>query len=254
MGNLLVNSESASLAIALSEIDEARFGLRVAKASHVTSEGLPGVLAFCREHDVQLLIARCGAEDVRAAQAMESAGFLLMDTLVVYTRSLAASSLPPDVGCVLVRPMRAGEEATVAAVAAEAFRDYRIGHYHADPRLDPRACDAVYTSWARVLCQERGKRSEVLVAEDGGVVIGFLGLRLSSPTEGEGVLNGVAPTAQGRGIYTSLLSEGLEWCRRHGAGCFLISTQLSNWRVQRVWARLGLRLTDASYTFHKWFE
>lgn len=249
-----MNAESASPAIALSEMDEARFGYRVAKASHVTSEGLPEALAFCRRHRVQLLIARCEAEDARAAQAMESAGFLLMDTLVVYTRNLAETSPPRDIGRVPVRPMRAGEEDVVAAVAAEAFRDYRIGHYHADPRLDPCACDAVYTSWARALCQERGERSEMLVAEDGGTVIGFLGLRLSSSAKGVGVLNGVAPAAQGRGTYTSLLGEGLEWCRRHGAGCFVTSTQLRNWRVQRVWARLGLRLTDARYTFHKWFE
>lgn len=249
-----MNPEVASPAVALSQIDEARFGYRVAKASQVTSARLPGILVFCEEYRVHLLIARCRVDDIRAVHAMESAGFLLMDTLAVYTHSLGESLFPPEMERVPVRPMRAEEEDAVVAVAADAFRDYGIGHYHADPRLDPHDCDAIYASWARTLCQQRSKSSEVLVAEDGGVVIGFLGLRLGSPAEGEGVLNGVARTAQGRGVYTSMLGEGLEWCRRHGASRFVISTQLSNWRVQRVWARLGLRLTGASYTFHKWFQ
>lgn len=245
--------EATRFTIALSELDKARFGHRTAKALNVTTERLPGVMAFCREHRVELLIARCSAVDIRAAQAMERAGFQLMDTLVYYARSLTGPP-PASTGQISVRLARAGDEDAVAAVAAEAFHDYGIGHYHADPRLDRRACDAVYVSWARALCHARGESSEMLVAEDGAAMIGFLGLRLNDPMEGEGVLNGVVRAAQGRGVYGSLLTEGLEWCGRRGAQRFVISTQLNNWRVQRVWARLGLALTEACYTFHKWFD
>src|SRR5690349_9849538 len=105
--------------IALSDLDEMRFGCRTAKASHVTAETLPDALAFCRQRQVRLLIARCSAADVRTAQAMELAGCLLMDTLVYYARKLEAA-LSPDRDRVPIRLMQAGEEDAIVAVAADA--------------------------------------------------------------------------------------------------------------------------------------
>ena len=45
---------------------------------------------------------------------------------------------------------------------------------------------------------------EVLVAEVDGRLAGFATLRMNNSEEGEGVLFGVAPFAQGSGIYRSL--------------------------------------------------
>jgi GNAT superfamily N-acetyltransferase len=239
--------------IGLSAIDEDRFGYRTAKVAHVTRDGLSDILAYCREHHIQLLIARCSADDVPVAQAMEQAGFQLMDTLVYYGRHPLEPLQPVHNGRMSIRAVMEGEEDAVTAVARDAFRGYHFGHYHADPRLDRSACDAVYPSWARALCTTRDAASEVLVAENDSAIVGFIALRLNDPLEGEGILNGVLRAEQGQGVYTFLLATGLEWCRQRGACRFLISTQLANWRVQRVWARLGLALADAQYTFHKWF-
>ncbi len=176
-----------------------------------------------------------------------------MDTLVYYVRDLARTPLPADIGPVPARAMRVGEEDAVARVARASFRGYRIGHYHADPRLDPDACDAVYSSWAQSLCFSRGDASEVLVAEKEGEILAFAGVCVNNATHGEGVLNGTAPAAQGQGMYTAVLIKGMEWCKQQGTRRFVISTQLSNWRVQRVWTRVGMEIQTACYTFHKWF-
>jgi GNAT superfamily N-acetyltransferase len=246
--------DAGLLDIALSDIDERRFGYRTAKASRVTLDAVPEMLAFCRDRRVQLLIVRCSAADIRVAQALERAGCQLMDTLIYYTRSLTRTPPPSDTGRFPVRPMPPGEADSVSQVAAEAFRDYKIGHYHADPRLDPAACDAVYASWAHALCLSRGASSEVLVAGKEGTILGFGAVRLNNPLEGEGVLFGLAPAAQGFGIYTSLVIKGMEWCKEKGARRFIISTQLSNWQVQRAWTRMGMEPNSAYYTFHKWFD
>jgi RimJ/RimL family protein N-acetyltransferase len=248
-----VTPKSVVPTIDLSDVDEDRFGYRTAKAAHVTRDGLPGVLAYCREHHIQLLIARCLADDMPAAQAMEQAGFQLMDTLVYYACNPLERLQPMQNGRISIRAVMEGEEDAVTEVARDAFHGYRFGHYHADPRLDRSACDAVYPSWARALCTTRDAAREVLVADNNCAIVGFIGLRLNDPSEGEGILNGVLRAEQGQGVYTFLLAAGLEWCRQRGAHRFLISTQLANWRVQRVWARLGLALADAQYTFHKWF-
>lgn len=239
--------------VALSALDEERFGIRTAKAPAVTAALLPAVLDVCRRERVALLIARCDAADVAAAQALEAAGGFLTDTLVYYARTLADAPEPVEHGAPPVRPVRPGEEGTVEAVAAAAFRGY-LGHYHADPRLDRAACDAVYTSWALRSCRLREVADEVLVAERDGRIVGFATLKLNGPEEGEGILFGVAPEAQGLGVYRALMVNGLAWCRAKGARRMVVSTQITNAAVQRVWTRLGFELRHAVYTFHAWFD
>src|SRR5712692_3984505 len=131
----------------LSSIDSERFGIRVARAPHVTVDVLPGVLRFCISNTVDLLIARCANDDLVAAQSMEARGFLLTDTLVYYSFDLAKRPIPEDAGKVRVRPLRPEDETQVQGVAAASFKGY-FGDYRADPRLVRRNCDEAYFSWA----------------------------------------------------------------------------------------------------------
>jgi GNAT superfamily N-acetyltransferase len=244
---------TAGQVVSLSPLDEERFGVRSARAAHVTAAALPSVLDFCCQNDVQFLVARCAAADLPAAQAMEAQGFLLMDTLVYFARDLAVKPVPEDGGRTPIRPLKAGEEQKVAAVAARSFQGYS-GHYHADPRLARARCDEAYVSWAMRSCTARDVADEVLVAEHDDQVLGFATLRLNSPTEGEGVLFGVAPEAQGRGIYRSLMVNGMRWCAAKGVSAMVVSTQVTNIAVQKVWTRLGFEPSRGNYTFHKWFR
>lgn len=78
----------------LSAIDEERFGFPVARANNVTQEKLPVIMKFCGENGVVLLIARCLASELGAAQLIEDHGFQLMDTLVYYARNLKNPPIP----------------------------------------------------------------------------------------------------------------------------------------------------------------
>jgi GNAT superfamily N-acetyltransferase len=243
---------SAEPALArLSALDTERWQAVTAKASDVTAAVLPRVLKFCSENAVRLLIARCPAADLAAAQAMERAGFQLMDSLVYYSRNLAGS-LPDDASALRIRAHAAGDEAGVRRVASQAFAGY-LGHYHADPRLDRRQCDEAYVDWAHRSCASREVADEVLVGESDGQIMAFATLRLNSAEEGEGVLFGVAPQAQGRGVYRSLMLAGMRWCHTNGRARMVVSTQVTNFAVQKVWARLGFEPSNACHTFHKWF-
>jgi len=239
--------------VSLSAIDEERFGIRTAKALQVTLDVLPSVMDFCRTNRVALLIARCLASELQAAQAMERQGFTLMDTLGYYERNLVKKPIPQDIGKFLIRPIRPGEEDKVKINAAKSFRGY-FGHYHADNRLDPTKCDEVYSSWAFRSCVSRDVASEVLVADSDSSVVGFATLRLNSQEEGEGILFGVCPSVQGQGIYRSFTIKGMEWCLSKGATRMVVSTQITNIAVQKVWTRVGFESSHAYYTFHKWFD
>ena len=64
---------------------------------------------------------------------------------------------------------------------------------------------------------------------------------------------GVAPEAQGRGIYRSLMIGAMLWFRTRGTARMVVSTQVTNAAVQKVWTRLGFEPWKSNYTFHKWF-
>jgi GNAT superfamily N-acetyltransferase len=240
------------MSVALSEIDRSRFGMTVARAGNVTNDNLAEILAFCGDNHVAMLIARCYTTNLDTVQAMEDEGFRLMDTLVYYSFDFGRSEIPADTG-VTVRPIKAGEDGAVKAVAARSFEGY-YGHYHADPRLDKIKADEAYVDWAVRSCVLPEVADEVLVADLDGQIVGFATLRMNNPEEGEGVLFGVDPVAQGRGIYRSFMVGGMNWSKAQGAKRMVVSTQITNIAVQKVWARVGFTLSSAYYTFHKWFD
>jgi len=237
----------------LSAIDENRFGIRTARGNGITVETLPFIMSFCRERAVDLLIARCSSSQIAAAQAMESLGFLLMDTLVYYALDL--ENLPDErwKNDILVRPYQPGEKGVIQDLAREAFRGY-FGHYHADPRLDKALCDEAYSDWAAQSCEGIDGNHEILLAEDKDRIAGFYTIRLNSGTEGEGVLVAIHPDCRGRGVYRALCLASARWCRDQGRKRIITSTQIRNLSVQRTWTRAGSIPLSFHYTFHKWFD
>lgn len=237
----------------LSPLDEERFDIRTAKAQVATVDEVTSTLDFCRQQSVRLLIARCPADRWAAAHALEVAGSRLMDVLVYFKRDLQKTSFPEAAGATTVRTASPQDAEVIAAIARESFKGYQ-GHYHADPRLDRTACDEVYASWARRSCLSREVAHEVLVATHETELLGFITLRRNSPTEGEVCLNAVTPAAQGQGIYRTLMIHALTWCRDRGCRQVIVSTQITNIAVQKVWARVGFEPDRSYLTFHCWFD
>ncbi len=243
---------SSALPVSLSPLDTSRFGVRVARASQVKSEDIPRILDFCVRQSVQLLIARCNTRDLTAAQHLEAQGCFLTDTLVYFRRDLRRTSLP-ELRPIVIRPAEAQDAPAVGEIARQAFRGYD-SHYHADPRLDRAACDALYVDWAERSCREPEAADTVLLAEVAGQAAGFLTLKRISSLEADGRLYAVLPSMQGQGIGQALLITGLHWCRQQGLEAMVISTQITNLPSQVSWARVGFVPHVSYYTFHKWFD
>jgi GNAT superfamily N-acetyltransferase len=239
--------------IHLSAIDEDRFGVRTARVANVTEGQLDAIDAFCQANQVRMLIARCYVYELRTAQLMEGRGYSLMDTLIYYTRRLAATPIAEFSSGVTIRPVQPEEADAVARLTAAVFRNYR-GHYHADTRLDPADSDEVYTSWAYRSVMSRQVADQVLVAEREGQIVGFIAVRMNSKIEGEGALYGVDPAIQGHGIGRNLIIGALRWLEARQAEKMVISTQITNISSQKVWVRLGFEPMHAQYTFHKWYD
>lgn len=239
--------------IELSTLDEERFGVRTAKSKDFTWPDIPEILTQCGQSHIQLLVARCPTSDLKTAQELERRGFLLMDTLVYYEHNLHLTNVIVHDEKIIIRGILPGEAEDVRTLATESFKGYR-GHYHADSRLDVHQCDAVYTDWAYNSCISKNFANEVLVAVLDDEIVGFATLRINDPKESEVVLNGVLPKTQRMGIYRMLIENSLIWSSRRGMKRIIISTQITNIAVQKVWVRVGFQPTSSFYTFHKWFD
>ena len=231
--------------------DAARWGVRSAKAFITSASEVDAVLDFCNANRVEFLVARCPADAIAVAHRLENRGMNLMDTLVFFSLALR-NWVPPELPeGVTVRPFEADELNIVEEIARESFRGY-AGHYHADPRLDRAACDAVYVDWSIRLTRP-APGSTTLVAILDGEPAGYMSFRWSEGHDGQAVLGGVLERARKRGVYRALLAAGLVWLREQGAGTATVSSQIVNNSVQKVWTRLGFEPRGAQYTFHGWF-
>lgn len=243
----------ATPALQLSTLDEQRFGVRTVKIEVASPADVATVLEFCRQESVRLLIARCPADAWAAAHALEANAGRLMDVLVYFARDLLKTPVPEPPATVSVREATPADAEAVTAVARGAFHDYQ-GHYHMDPRLDRAACDEVYVSWAHRSCLSQAVAHAVFVATQGADLLGFLTMRLNNPQEAEVCLNGVTPSAQGRGLYRALLIHALRWAQTRHCERVIVSTQVTNIASQKVWTRVGFEPSHGYLTFHRWFD
>ena len=240
-----------TMLVELNNLETNRFGIIAARVIDVSASP-EAIAAEAHAKGVQMLTIRVDVSDLPRVHALEAAGYQLMDTLVYYSRDLV--DLPAtrqSVNGVTLRQATPADTVSVGKLAREAFAGY-IGHYHADPRLNDAAADAAYVEWAENSTERVSGDAPVLLAEVAGRVSGFLTMRRNSPDEMEIVLNAVGPESQGKGLYTALVSESLSIARELGAGAVIISTQINNYAVQRIWARLGFFHVRSLYTFHKW--
>jgi len=242
--------------IALSALDEARFGIITAKAEIAAHDDIAAIDAYCRDHQVKLLIARCNVENISLVSSLEDDGYRLMDTLVHmrYDLQKPVPTCNPSDGY-LIREMRKGEATAVAAVAQESFADYLVGHYHCDARLPKEQSTAVYVEWAETTAKSNDIEFRILVAEEieSGEIKGFLSNRLLDDAL-QFFLSGVYKSCRGSGVYKSLFCAALSLAKESGKPYLITSTQINNRASIGMWSRLGFEMTKAEYTFHKWFD
>ncbi len=228
----------------LSPLDSERFGIVVARADGVSAAAVPALLSFAREHEVEMLIARCDGADQAAARALADAGLTLLETQITYRGSLGLQSR--DAG---IRAGVADDALAVAELARQGFKDL-AGHYHADSRLSSHACEEIYVDWA--LRGLAGEAAEAFyVAEVEGRVAAF-GMFTQSGAEVTFQLSTVASWARGKGLYTACLRRGMVWGAEQGADEMIGITAHGNIPAQRNLIKAGLRPVAGTSTFHGW--
>lgn len=244
-----------------SDAESDRFGLTMARLTvgrAVAADDAAVGLEMTRllvEVDADVVVVRYPAERLGLAAAVARSG---RDVLAAGSLTYWAAPVGE------VDPGQAGRggDLTVRTLAelgagagllddlvADAFSSYR-NHYAADPLLDARAALEGYQEWARSSAER--SPDDVLVLLLAGLPVGMATL-VDSQAPGEHVevlLAGLRTSAQGRGLYGTLLATVAHAGQERGARRLVISTQTHNVRVQRAWVRAGLRPVAAVETLH----
>ena len=237
-----------------SPLETDRFGCTIDRITIGPGLVDDGLLAVIQELSADVIIVRYDAArlEVPGVLARSPRALLPAGALTYWDKAVSSDDERPSPSNLDVRSAEALDLETVSMLVRDivraSFSDYR-NHYTANPLLDRSAALAGYEDWAvRTLADDPGN---VLVMMQAGEPIGFATLETGADAGHlEILLAGMAPAAQGKGLYGTLLDGCVGVALARGAQRLVISTQVHNVRVQRAWARHGLRPFAAIETVH----
>ena len=150
-----------------------------------------------------------------------AAGFQEQERLRLLSHDLRR--LPPLVGLPLRRALD-GDRPAVLAVDEASFSPFW--------QLD---------DWSLQEAIEATPPTRYRVALDGRQQV--VGYAIAGRTQRRGYVQRLAvhPTAQGRGLGSALVADGLQWMRRRGVERAVVNTQLGNEAARNLYLRLGFR-------------
>ena len=211
--------------------------------------------------DADLLLCKLMPSDTAIIHALESNGFLLMDTLLNFVsdcrggRSNSGSHQVPE-GFVL-RPATSSDVEPLVEVAHASFANH-FGRFHADPRIGHAGATVIYEEWIRSCAS--GWADRIVVAMHGDRVVGYSAWKKPSALDqlhgirlGHYSIGAVHPDFFGRGLFTALTQAGMEQLCS-SADWIEAPTHIDNHAVQRGFLRLGWRSIGAQHSFHKWLK
>lgn len=212
---------------------------------------------------VQFLLGKTYTDDLTTIHALESRGFLLMDTIVDCTydyRRVPFESLPRPVLAegVTLRLATPADREELVAVAGLAFRKH-FGRFHADERIGRDVATRAYEQW--IYSSMDGYADWIHLALIAGKIVGFSIWKRPSQAEsqlkvrvGHYSIAGIHPDYHGQGLFTALTYAGMQ--SLHGIVDIIEGpTHVNNYGVQLGYAKMGWRvLSDARHSFHKWMD
>jgi hypothetical protein len=131
------------------------------------------------------------------------------------------------------------------------FNNYK-NHYFSNPIINKENIVDGYIEWMiNNIIDEHYSENLWLVFNADNEVVGFAKCNYNkAESYCEGLLYGVLPNFSNKGIYTDLIRFTKNHYREIGIDTMKVSTQLTNYSVQRVWVKEKFNLSHSYDTYH----
>lgn len=196
------------------------------------------------------LTVKIPSYDKKMVNAFLKEEFYLADTLVEYVFELKKARLPRIQHLCSLQDCRQEELPVLKEIARKSFQADR---FHCDGHLSKELCDKYYEKW--IENSYYGFAEKVITAKDQGKPVGFTtGKTYPDDPYGHLVLSAVSDECRGRGVYTSMIHEGVSWIlREHGdLKGVIVGTQIDTLAVQKAWVKLGFTVYGSFYVLHRY--
>lgn len=231
--------ESAELGLTTARIDAIQ-ALQPDEDAPVLADLAARTVSDMKDEGVALAACRLPEARIGAVNALESAGFGMIECLLTLARPLAgAPEMPAAIGLA-----ETGEGEDCACLAGRCFTSDR---FHADPRIADAAADRLKEAWIRN--SAKGRADAMLVARRDGRVVGFNACMRNGSTAVIDLI-GVAPEAQGQGHGRALVEGALAHYAAAGAEEMTVGTQSGNFASLALYQSCGFRIRSSQFTLH----
>jgi len=238
--------------ISYSKVESNRFNINVHRGV-IEDNPINEVLEYARAFSPDLIILRLSATSIEnhyQLQQIENYQVLLTDALVYYQTDFTKFDLKEIKNNLEFISINKDNKVELQNLVPIIFKEYK-NHYFANPILENKLISEGYIEWAQNYCSDEhdDKISWLIYKEQ--ELIGFATCSFSTSEKVcEGVLYGVHPNFAGGGIYTDIIRFTQNYFKKLGFEKMIVSTQLQNYAVQKVWQRENFLINKAFYTYH----
>lgn len=213
-----------------------------------------------RKRGWDFLLCKCNCLDFSLIHALESQGFLMMDTMLDFVYDyekpvLATIPVPMQAPGFLIRLATKADREELMLLSRRSFKEH-FGRFHADLRISSSQAIGIYEQWLDSSC--KGWADWIVVAEKQGEIAGYSVWKKPSAREvkygipmGHYSIGAIGPDYQNQGLFRILTYEGMKILERH-CGFIEGPTHISNFGVQRGYTSLGWKICGGRHAFHKW--
>lgn len=234
-----------------SKLDSERFNMEIHRAV-VTSVEVKEISKYLIENEVDILIIRLDAANKNEHSKLASLGmpYLHCDTLVYYECKLENHKVEGLRNHLVFEKVEASNSHKLEKMVPIIFNDY-TNHYTSNPKLDKAKILEGYKEWALNHCTPDDDRISWIVLNENGTEVGFATCSYNSQERiCEGVLYGILPDKSGGGVYGDMIRFTQNYFKERNYVRMVVSTQVQNYAVQKVWAREGFYMFKAWDTYH----
>jgi ribosomal protein S18 acetylase RimI-like enzyme len=199
------------------------------------------------------LSVRVDAGDDAAIHAVETGGWLSVDALLTFERSVSAGSKTAVASDLKLRDACQEDVPAIESIAAESFVD---GRFHADPSISADVAASIYREWAAACCRREAADHVIVAVTESGHLGGFVACRELSDTgvhlgrlTASIVLLATASVARRRGVGRDLVIAAVESVAKRSAVVLQVGAQIRNTAAARLYERCGFRLAAGSQSF-----